>query len=144
MSVKVGDKIKVDYTGTLDDGSEFDSSKKHGKPLEFEVGAKQVIKGFDEAVVGMEKDEEKDVTLPPTEAYGEPNAKMVQEVPAAKLPQDKELKVGMMLLVTLPNGGKLPAKIIEVNKETVKLDLNHLMAGKTLHFKIKIVEITSA
>ena len=143
MAIKNGDKVKVEYTGTFDDGTVFDSSEKHGQPLEFEVGAKQVIAGFDAAVVGMEKGEEKAITLTPADAYGEPNPKMIQEVPAAKLPKDKELKVGMMLLVTLPNGGKLPAKIIEIGDEKVKLDLNHPMAGKVLHFKIKIVEISS-
>jgi FKBP-type peptidyl-prolyl cis-trans isomerase 2 len=142
MPVKKGDKVKVEYTGTLEDGTVFDSSAKHGKPLEFEVGAKQVIKGFDEAVQGMEKEEEKEVKLPPAEAYGEPNQKLVQEVPLDKLPKEQELKVGMMLMVTLPNGSKLPAKIIEVTKDKAKLDLNHPLAGKTLNFKLKLIEST--
>ena len=143
MPVKNGDKIKVEYTGTFDDKTVFDSSEKHGEPLAFEVGTKQVIKGFDEAVVGMEKGEEKDVTIPPAEAYGEVKPKFVQEVPLDKLPKEQEMKVGMMLMVSLPNGGKMPAKIIEVTKDKAKLDLNHPLAGKTLHFKIKVVEISS-
>ena len=141
MAIKQGDKIKVEYTGTLDDGSVFDASEKHGQPLEFEVGAKQVIKGFDEAVVGMEKGQEKEVTIPPAEAYGEPNEKLVQEVPLDKLPKEQPLKPGMMLMVTLPNGQKIPAKIKEVTKDMAKLDMNHPLAGKTLHFKIKVVEV---
>jgi len=143
MPVKKGDKIKVDYTGTLEDGTVFDSSEKHGKPLEFEVGSGQIIKGFDEAVVGMEKGDEKEIKIEPAEAYGEPNPEMVKKVPKDKFPTDKEPKQGMMLVMGLPNGAKIPAKIVEVGDKEITLDLNHPLAGKTLNFKIKIVEIAA-
>ena len=71
MIVKKGSKVKVDYTGTFDDGTVFDASEKHGQPLEFEAGSGQVIKGFDDAVMGMKKGEEKKIVLPAKEAYGE-------------------------------------------------------------------------
>ena len=92
MGVKKGDKVKIEYTGTFDDGTVFDSSEKHGQPLEFEAGAGKVIKGFDEALIGMKKGEEKDITLKPSEAYGDHNSQLVKKVPKNKLPPDKEIK----------------------------------------------------
>ena len=139
MAVKKGDKIKVEYTGTLDDGLVFDSSTKHGQPLEFEVGSGQIIKGFDDAVQGMEVGQEKEITLPPPAAYGDVNPELVKNVPKEQLPKDKEITAGMVLGVQLPNGMQFPAKIVEVRDKDVSIDLNHPLAGKTLHFKIKIV-----
>jgi len=143
MPVKEGDKIKIEYTGTFDDGTVFDSSEKHGKPLEVEVGAKQVIPGFEKALMGMEKDEEKDVKLQPAEAYGNINPELVKDVPKEQLPKDQEAKEGMMLVVGLPNGMQVPAKIVSITDHAVKIDLNHPMAGKVLNFKLKVVEIES-
>ena len=141
MVIKKGNKVKVEYTGTLKDGTVFDSSEKHQAPLEFEAGAGQVIKGFDQAIIGMEKGEEKDIVIPPEEAYGDHNPQLVQKVPMEKLPKDKELKPGMMLGVSMPNGMQIPAKITEVTKEEATIDLNHPLAGKELHFHIKIIDI---
>ena len=141
MAVKKGDKIKVEYTGTLEDGTVFDSTEKQGKPLEFEVGGGQLIKGFDEAVVGMEKGKEKEITLKPEEAYGEPNEQLIKEIPKEQLPKEPEAKEGMMLMVGLPDGKQLPAKIAKVGEKTVTLDLNHPLAGKVLKFKLKVVDI---
>ena len=143
MPVKKGDKIKVDYTGTLEDGIVFDTSE--GKqPLEFEVGAGKLIKGFDNGVIGMEKGEEKDIKIEPTEAYGDSNPEMVKKFPKESLPKEQEPKPGMMLVVNTPDGKQFPAKITEVGDKEVTIDLNHPLAGKTLNFKVKIVEITSS
>ncbi len=142
MAVKKGDKIKVEYTGTLDDGTVFDSSEKHGQPLEFEVGSGQIIKGFDEAVVGMKEGEEKEIKLPPEQAYGDPNPQMVQKVPKDKLPKEIEAKEGMILMMALPNGQQLPARLVKVEETEVTIDLNHPLAGKTLNFKIKVIGIS--
>lgn len=141
MSVKDGDKVKVQYRGTLDDGSEFDNSEKHGKPLEFEVGTSQVIKGFENAVRGMEIDEEKDVSIPVEEAYGQVNPQLVQKVPRKEFPLKEEPKVGMMLVLNHPQGMKIPAKIVEIDDENITLDMNHPLAGKNLNFNIKLLEI---
>lgn len=139
MPVKKGDKIKVEYTGTLEDGSMFDTTD--GKPpIEFEVGSGQLIKGFDEAVVGMEKDEEKEITLTSEKAYGEHRPELIQTVPKEQLPKDQEPKKGMFLMVGLPQGQQFPAKITEVTDKTVSIDMNHPLAGKTLKFKIKIAD----
>lgn len=142
-SVKKGDKVKVDYTGTFDDGIVFDASDKHGQPLEFEAGSGQVIKGFDDAVLGMKEGQEKKIVIPPADAYGEVRAELRKKVPRKQLPQDQEPKVGMVLAVGLPNGMQFPARILEVTKDEVTLDLNHPLAGKTLHFKIKIAGISA-
>ncbi|MFT4304450.1 MAG: FKBP-type peptidyl-prolyl cis-trans isomerase [Candidatus Woesearchaeota archaeon] len=141
MSVKDGDKVKVHYKGTLDDGKEFDNSEKHGKPLEFEVGTSQVIKGFENAVRGMNVDEEKDVNIPVEEAYGQVNPQLVQKVPRKEFPLKEEPKVGMMLVLNHPQGMKIPAKIVEIDDENITLDMNHPLAGKNLNFNIKLVEI---
>lgn len=141
MSVKKGDKIKIDYTGTLEDGTVFDSSEKHGQPLEFEVGSGQIIKGFDEAVIGMKKGDEKDIKLQPADAYGELNDELIKKVPKEQLPP--EAKKGSVLMMGLPNGAQLPVKIVDMDDKEGTLDLNHPLAGKVLNFKIKLVEILS-
>ena len=141
MEVKKGNKVKVDYTGTFDDGTVFDASDKHGQPLEFEAGSGQVIKGFDDAVMGMKEGEEKKIVIPAKEAYGEVKAELNKKVPRKQLPQDQEPKVGMILAVGLPNGQQFPAQITAVTKEDVTINLNHPLAGKVLKFKIKVVEI---
>ncbi|MFQ6060336.1 MAG: peptidylprolyl isomerase [Thermoplasmata archaeon] len=143
MPVKKGDKVKVEYEGSLDDGTVFDSSKRQGEPIEFEVGAGQVLPGFESAVMGMEEGEEKEFKLEPSEAYGDHNPEMVKEVPKEQVPIEDEPRAGMMLLATLPNGTQIPAIIVGVTEESVTIDLNHPLAGKVLNFKIKVVKIAS-
>lgn len=139
MAVKEGNTVKVHYTGTFDDGKVFDSSEKHGKPLEFKVGAKKVIKGFDDAVIGMEVGEEKEVKISAKEGYGETSEELIKKVPKESMP--KEAKAGMSIVMQTAQGPKLPAKIIAVDEKEVTVDLNHPLAGKNLNFKIKVVEI---
>lgn len=140
MAVKKGDKVKIQYTGMFNDGTVFDSSEKHGQPLEVEIGKGMVIPGFEKALIGMEKDEEKNVKIPSAEAYGDPSPEMKKKVPKDQLPKE-ELKPGMMLVVGLPGGQQIPAKIETVDDGEVTLDLNHPLAGKDLNFKLKVVEI---
>ena len=139
MAAKEGNFVKVEYTGSFEDGTIFDSSEKHGQPLQFQVGMKQMIPGFEKAVMGMEVGEEKEVTLNPEEAYGQVNEELIQKVPKDKTPP--EVEVGMILGMNLPDGKQVPARVTGVNDQEVILDLNHELAGKTLHFKIKVVEI---
>jgi len=139
MAVEKGNKIKVEYTGSFENGEIFDSSDMHDKPLEFEVGVGMVVPGFDDAVIGMNIGEGKTVKLKPKDAYGEPNQEAIQKVPKDKFPA--EAQVGMMIGVPLPNGQQIPAKITNIDDKEVTIDMNHPMAGKTLNFKIKIVEI---
>jgi|TARA_B100002003_G_C13887973_1_gene433172 FKBP-type peptidyl-prolyl cis-trans isomerase 2 len=140
MTVKKGDKIKVEYTGSFDGGEVFDTSE--GKaPLEFEAGSGMVIKGFDEAVIGMKVGEEKEVKIASKEAYGDPNPELVKKIPRDKLPPEQEPKPGMMLGMATPDGKQIPARITAVDDKEITIDLNHPLAGKNLNFKIKIAEI---
>jgi len=140
MEIKNGYKVKVEYEGRFPEGEVFDSTQKHGgEPLEFIPGSRMLVPGFEKAVIGMKKGEEKEVTLKPEEAYGEVNPEFVQEVPKANFPP--EAKEGMLIGLPMPNGQQIPAKIVEIGEETVKLDMNSPMAGKTLIFKIKVVDI---
>jgi len=140
MVIEKGDKVKVNYVGYLEDGSVFDSSKED-EPLEFVVGENKIIKGFEEAVVGMEKGEEKEIILKPNEAYGDVNPELVKKIPKENFKSDVEPKEGMMLTLTAPNGIRLPARIVEVGENDLTIDLNHPLAGKTLKFKIKVLEV---
>jgi len=142
MAVKQGSKIKVDYVGTFDDGTVFDSSAKHGKPLEFEVGKHQVIPGFENAVIGMEKGQEKEIEIKPKDAYGEYDANLAKDFKREQLPKEPEPKPGMMLVLKTADGNQFPAMIKSVSNGKVTIDINHPLAGKTLHFKFNIVDIS--
>lgn len=139
--VKKGSKVKVEYVGTLEDGTVFDSTEKLGAPLEFEAGAGQLIKGFDEAVLGMEKGEEKEIKLGPKDAYGEHNPELIRELPKNCFPEDQEIQPGMVFMMGLKDGRQIPVRISQVSDETVTVDLNPPLVGKTLIFKLKIVDI---
>jgi FKBP-type peptidyl-prolyl cis-trans isomerase 2 len=141
MRVKNGCKIKVEYVGKLGDGTVFDSSEKSGKVLEFTVGDGQVIPGFEEGIVGMEKGEEKDFEVGVTKAYGKRDENKTQQVPRDQLPIDNEPKVGMILMLNTPDGKQIPLRIMGVDKETITIDLNHPLAGKKLLFHVKVVGI---
>lgn len=141
--VKIGDTIKVEYTGRLEDGTVFDSSEHQGSPLEFTVGEKTIIKGFDSAVVGMSLGEEKEVTIPPEEGYGMPNPELIRDLPRNVFPEDQTVEKGMMFMMAFQDGRKAPVTIAKVTDESVTVDLNSPLAGKTLIFKIKIVHIAS-
>ena len=125
---------------TLEDGTVFDSSENHGKPLEFKVGAGQLIKGFESEIKGMEAGDEKQFKLQPSDAYGEYMQDMVEELPKEQFPD--EIEPDMMVLMGIPNGVEIPAKITIIRDDMVTVDLNHPLAGKTLTFTVKILEIS--
>lgn len=141
MSVQTGDTIKVEYTGKLEDGTIFDSSDNHDEPLTFKVGSGQLIKGFDQGVVGMELGEEKTLTIPPEHAYGDYNSELIQQVPRNLFPEGAELHKGMMFLCAVQDGRQVPARIQEYDDSNVTLDFNPPLAGKTLIFTVKLLEI---
>jgi FKBP-type peptidyl-prolyl cis-trans isomerase 2 len=143
MSVKKGDKIKVEYEGKLEDGTVFDSSENHGEPLEFEIGNEQMLPAFEEQILGMELNEEKEFTLEPKKAYGEYDGSLQETVPKSELPDNQELEAGMLIIISVGEDMQIPAKIKEVKEDSVTIDLNHPLAGKTLNFRIKVVEIAS-
>lgn len=131
-----GDRVTVHYTGTLDDGSEFDSSRDRD-PLEFEVGAGQVIPGFDQAVEALSVGESSTFRLEPGEAYGDMRDDLVFDVPLANAPDG--LTVGDS--VQLATGQ--PATVIAVSAQTVKIDANHPLAGQALTFAVELVSVVS-
>ena len=142
MAVKKGNKVKIEYTGTLDDGSVFDSSEKHNAPLEFEVGAGMVIPGFEKAVIGMNVGDEKEFRIPSAEAYGDQKEELMKTVPKAQIPDGDKIKTGSVIVVQAPNGARIPLKVVKVTDDTVTIDFNHPMAGKALNFKIKVLSVS--
>jgi len=141
--VKEGDKVKVHYTGTLNDGSVFDSSRER-EPLEFEVGAGSIIPGFEKAVLEMSPGDSTTIEIPSTEAYGEVREDMVISVEREKLPADIDPEVGMQLQLQQPDGGAMPVVVSDVNESHVTIDANHPLAGRDLKFDIELVEVKSS
>jgi peptidylprolyl isomerase len=137
---KSGDTVRIHYTGTLDDGTRFDSSDGRD-PLEFALGGGQVIPGFDSAVDGMAVGENKSVTIPPDQAYGERHEQLVQEIPKTALPEEMEPAVGMQLQSQSPDGQVMNLFVTEIADETITVDANHPLAGQALTFAIELVEI---
>jgi len=137
--IKDGDIIKIHYTGRLKDGEEFDSTRDRD-PLIFVVGVGQVVKGFDQAVLGMHTGDKKTINLAPDQAYGKQQPENLLEFPLANMPHLQSMKVGMQLKLPLQGGRAVSAKVVEVTETKIKLDANHPLAGKTLIFDLEIVE----
>ena len=140
--VKHGDTVKIHYTGKLKDGTVFDSSEGR-EPLEFKIGGGQVIKGFENGVTGMLVDDEKTVEIPPEEAYGYAREDMLLKVPKTNFPDNITPEVGMKLQMQQENGTPVVVTVKKVDEESVTLDANHHLAGKTLIFDLKLVSIGS-
>jgi peptidylprolyl isomerase len=138
--VKKGDRVKVHYKGTLKDGTVFDSSEGR-EPLAFTMGEGSMIRGFENAVYGMEAGQTKTVTIPAAEAYGPRREDMMLEVRKEQLPRGMNPKIGDQLQMQRRNGGATMVTIVKVSEGAVTLDANHPMAGKDLTFEIKLVEI---
>ena len=129
------------YTGTLEDGTQFDSSIDK-TPLTFTLGAGQMIKGFEDAIRGMKVGETNTVTLPPEEAYGEYDEDRIVVLDRAQFPIGMELSIGQRVPMQNSAGQQFTVTIIEIGTETVTVDANHELAGKTLIFEIELVSIT--
>lgn len=139
-TARTGDTVEVHYTGSLDDGTVFDSSR-DGDPLRFEVGSGQVIDGFDEAVKGMEEGEQKEVNLEPDEAYGERREDLVFDVERDDLPENFEPELGDRVAVEITEGEEVTARVVDTSSDAVTLDLNHPLAGRTLIFDLELVAV---
>lgn len=137
---KAGDTVAIHYTGTLADGSQFDSSEGRD-PLRFTLGSGQIIAGLDAAITGMSQGEKKSVTIAAAEAYGDHRPEAVQAVPRAQIPAEIHLEVGGGLQVQTPDGQTIPVTVTSVTDEEVTLDANHPLAGKDLTFAVELVEI---
>ncbi|MGQ9721521.1 MAG: FKBP-type peptidyl-prolyl cis-trans isomerase [Candidatus Jordarchaeum sp.] len=139
MPAKKGDKVKIEYIGTLNDGTVFDTSEGK-KPLEFEVGSGRIIKGLEQAVIGMEIGEEIEIKIEPKDAYGYGNPDLIKKIPREKLPEN--LEPGMILKITTHDGEIIRGEVAKVTDQEVTLDLNHPLAGLVLNFKIKLIDIS--
>ncbi len=139
-AAKSGDSVKIHYTGTLEDGTTFDSSAGR-EPLEFTLGSGQVIAGFDEAVTGMKAGEKKNVTIPADKAYGQRNEEMVITAPREQVPPEINPEVGQQLQMQGPNNQPIVVQVTEVTDEHIVLDANPPLAGKDLTFDIELVSI---
>jgi peptidylprolyl isomerase len=138
--VKTGDTVRIHYTGTLTDGTVFDSSNGRD-PLEFVVGSGQIIGGLDKALPGMQVGEKKSVPVPCLEAYGESNPDARQSIPRSEIPPHIPLDLGAQLQVQTQTGQTMVVVVAEVTDTEVTLDANHPLAGKDLVFDIELVAI---
>lgn len=140
MTAQNGNKVKVHYTGKLTDGTIFDSSRDR-EPLEFTIGAKQMIAGFEQGVIGMGLGESKTVNIPSDQAYGPVNDQLLVEMPYEDQLKQMDVKVGTELPAQLANGNQIMVVVKEIRETTILVDANHPLAGKDLIFDIEMVEI---
>lgn len=138
--VKDGDTVKVHYTGKLENGDVFDSSREQ-EPFEFTVGNKAVIPGFEKGVLGMEVGDTKTIEIPPEEAYGEKQDELVVEVKKSEFPEDITPTVGQRLQIKQGDGNPIVVTITDLTEESITLDANHPLAGYTLFFDVEVVDI---
>jgi peptidylprolyl isomerase len=132
--------VSVHYTGTLDSGEVFDSSQ-GGQPLEFKVGAGQLISGFEQAVMGMSLNEKKEFTLPPEKAYGQRDENLIHQYPVSQIPAGMSIDVGQAICFSTPDGRNISARVVALDDEKLTFDLNHPLAGKSLTFAMEVVAI---
>ena len=140
---KNGDTVRINYSGRLTDGTEFDSSSGR-EPLQFTLGEGQVIRGLEEHVAGMEAGSKSTVTIPADAAYGPHRAEAIQTVDRAAVPDGVTLEVGTQLQARTSDGAVMPITVVDVDDASVKVDANHPLAGKDLVFDIELVEIVQA
>jgi len=142
-TAKPGDTVAVHYTGKLDDGSVFDSSRDR-EPIQFVLGQRRVIAGFDKAIAGMSPGETKTANVPAEDAYGPHQPELVVEFTRDRIPPEIEPEVGQELQVQTTAGKALPAVVIDASDTAVTLDANHPLAGKDLTFEIELVDVVEA
>jgi peptidylprolyl isomerase len=135
-----GQHVAVHYTGTLSDGEVFDTSEGRD-PLKFTIGKGNVIDGFNDGVIGLAVGEEREITLAPDKAYGDRDETLVMKVDRHNFDGEEQPEVGMEVGVRMEDGHSAVALITEISAKKVTLDLNHPLAGKTLNFKIKLLEL---
>lgn len=139
---KSGDRVKINFTGKLDDGSVF-ANTEGSEPLEFKLGEGKIIPGIENAVEGMNVGESRTVTVTPEQAYGQHRDELVEEVSREKLPKDIEPQIGQRFEVPQQGGQPMILRVTEVSEQTVTLDGNHPLAGRDLTFELELVEIPS-
>jgi len=137
---KSGNTVKVHYRGTLEDGTQFDSSRGR-KPLQFTLGEGRIIAGLETAVEGMSVGGTKTVTVPAADAYGPRRDDFAREVPRDAIPNDMDLAEGMVLTAQGPEGQTLRFSVVDFDEQKIKIDANHPLAGKDLTFEFELMEV---
>ncbi len=137
---KSGDTVSIHYTGKLTDGTQFDSSEGRD-PLEFQLGAGQVIKGLEQEIEGMDVGAKSTVTIAADEAYGQHDPNQVQRVERSVIPEDIDLQVGMQLGANTQSGEQITLTVTDIGDAEVTLDANHPLAGQDLVFDVELVEV---
>jgi len=135
-----GNRVKVHYQGLLNDGTIFDSSY-DSDPLEFTIGNGEIIPGFEDAIVGMQEGDKKNVAVASEQAYGDYKEERKIEIERSQLPEDITPEVGMVLQMDTPNNRTLYVTVVDIGEEALTLDANHPLAGKDLNFEIELLEI---
>ena len=139
--IEEGNSVTLHYTGTLTDGTKFDSSVDRGEPISFVVGGGQMITGFDNSVRGMELGEKKTFNVLPEDAYGPSDPEAIQQISKDQFPEGFEAENGLLVRGTNEDGQEIIALVIESDEKTVTLDFNHPLAGKELVFEVEIVGV---
>lgn len=142
-TAQTGDIVRINYSGRLVDGTEFDSSTGRA-PLEFTLGEGQVIRGLEDHVAGMEPGERSTVTIPAVAAYGPRRDEAIQRLDRAKLPAGVDVRVGTQLKARTADGGLLPITVVALDDSSVTVDANHPLAGQDLVFEVEVVEVVKA
>ncbi|MEI6153161.1 MAG: peptidylprolyl isomerase, partial [Deltaproteobacteria bacterium] len=140
VQARINDKVKVHYSGTLSDGTIFDSSLER-EPFEFTIGRGMVVPGFENGIVGMNEGETKTVSISADDAYGPYKDDLVGVIDKSRIPEDIDLDVGMVLQMSSPEGGITNVTVADISDAGVTIDLNHPLAGKDLIFEIKLLEV---
>lgn len=140
MSLKDGDHVKIHFTGRLEDGTVFDTSRGR-EPLEFTIGESEVIPGFEKAVLDLAQGQSTAFSLPAAEGYGPRDEELMMQVERNLFPDDIVPEVGMELELTPPEGDPVHVTVAEIAESKVMLDANHPLAGKTLYFDVELLEI---
>lgn len=138
--VELGRRVKVHYIGTLDDGTEFDNTIRQGTPLEYIVGSRQVLAGFDRAVSEMEVGKTRTIHIPASEAYGAYDESLIEAVPVSVMPHTDQLPIGEYIAIST-SAGDIRVKVMRIEKDMVYLDHNHELAGEDLNFSIELVSV---
>ncbi len=138
-----GDIVRINYSGRLVDGTQFDSSDGRA-PLEFTLGQGQVIKGLEQHVSGMEPGQKSTVTIPVADAYGPRRDEAIQTLDRSKVPNGVDLKIGTQLQARTSDGGMLPITVVSMDDASVTVDANHPLAGQDLVFDVEVVDVVKA
>lgn len=137
---EIGERVRVDFEGRLDDGSKFSSSYLVGEPFEFVIGSETMLPAFEKAVTEMQPGEERTVRIPAAEAYGEYDTALIESVPAASFPHADQLPVGQYIVLGAGES-EMRVKVLRVEDDQILFDHNHELAGEDLTFDIKLLEV---